>query len=328
MNQRKTPCTTPIPHRFLSRFCIRPPGALGFLLALGALLLLFSSCLTPASSEGERAELAADYYRLGNAFYSEGDYAASTEYLSRAYGLNPEIPGLGLSYALSLLRLGNQSEAEAILTGLVEDDPMQPLYYSALAYSAALQEDFSSAEGYYQALGELREPNPQELFNWILIRVRLGDLESAAALIQGIPEEWLNDQPELLAAAGRVALLRENFDEALDLLKRYQARGGSKPDFLSDLVEVLHFHGLYLEEAGVRATLHRQSYKAEEQAIKLTHLYVTEIEDLSQGFAWIKRAIEAGLAEEVEELFSVFDPTQQAELNRLADAAATLEAAE
>jgi Flp pilus assembly protein TadD len=294
------------------------PGTL--LSVLVCFSVLMTGCVTPEISSEEAGQLAQDYTQLGRAFYQEGDYKNAVDYLRRAYELKPGTLGLAFNYALSLLRIGNYERADALLNSLLAEDPTQAYLYPVLAYSAALQEDYNAAEDYYQTLVTLREPNSSEIFNWVLVRMELERFDEAQGLLDQVPEEWLESQSGLLAVAGRLALVKGEYEEALNFLKQYQDSGGNEPSFLSDLAELYHHDELYLEEAGIRATLHRRSYEVDEQVVILADLYLNQIADIEQGFTWMKRAVEQGQGERIEDFISLLSPAQQDQIRTLLDA--------
>jgi predicted Zn-dependent protease len=213
-------------------------------LALGLLLAALVGC----ASELSTADLAAEYYNLGNGFLELADFENAASYYERSLALapNPQArynlalafvesgrPGPALAQlgllssdepenvlvleleAMALHRAGRDAEALAVYASITELQPENDVapYNRALLLWATGQTD--TASGVLRDLVERRPDDADALYNLALILTEMAELDEAASAWRGYLEGAPTDVAALLAFA-EVQRNQKRYGEALE----------------------------------------------------------------------------------------------------------------
>lgn len=143
------------------------------------LVLVFSSCASGMS----RADLAAEYFNIGNAFLDLDQPDRASEYFVRALDLDPDLRVAEFNLARAYMNANRYIEARGVLEDLLEIDPDNTIVLKAYGYVLYQQGSSREAEDVF---GQVVMINPSDVdawFNRALIARQRGDLEEADSFI-------------------------------------------------------------------------------------------------------------------------------------------------
>ncbi len=142
---------------------------------MALLVLVFSSCAGGMS----RADLAAEYFNIGNAFLDLDQPDRASEYFLRALDLDPDLRVAEFNLARAYTNANRYPEARGVLEDLLQIDPENTIVLKAYAY-VLYQQGFSrEAEDVYRRVVTINPSDADAWFNRALIARQQGDLEEA-----------------------------------------------------------------------------------------------------------------------------------------------------
>jgi len=160
-------------------------------------------------------EIAQNYYDLGVFAYDEGNYKESSSLLQKAVNLNPENARANFYLGQSYARMGQPGEAERYLTSAFSIDPQVP----GLKYSLGIL--FFEKEEYEQALVKFEEVVTEDPADVLAIyysgisRYKLGQYEAAGVSLLKAAEMSPTIEANGRYYAGICNYQRGLFDQAI-----------------------------------------------------------------------------------------------------------------
>ncbi len=169
------------------------------------------------------AGLAVEYARIAD---ERGDWPVAAERWRSVAEVAPDLPDGPVGQAVALQRLGRVSEAEAVLTVLVQHFPEQQTALHDLARLAERRADWASAERWWRSFNVLNSAHWWSHAALASAVSRQGrDEEADAILHEGLAR--FPDQAELLAEYARFAEASGDWTEAVrrwdNVITRYPA---------------------------------------------------------------------------------------------------------
>ena len=270
------------------------PRVRGVLGALAGILLVTAT--TGCTRYVRIDDLAEEYYNLGNAFYALEEYQQAEDYYLRALELDPEFERAEFNLARALAEQERYSEALALLSELLIEDPDNLRLQEAIAYVQYRRGDLEAAEERYKTVLEQSPFRPDALYNLGLLLLEDGaEVEARPYLARAY--EVSPEDPDVLYA----------YSEALFRTGRQQT-GLSILDELRNItdlpVEYLRSAGSRYAEAEFYADalvlydrLLSQSPEDAPALFAKARILLTAAEEGEAGLAALEDALEAGFSD-------------------------------
>jgi tetratricopeptide (TPR) repeat protein len=175
-------------------------SALSTLATIAALaaFLSASGCATT-----DKAQLAREWYDIGNAWFDKGEWKKAGASYSRAIALDPRLAAASFNLARALAEAEDYEGALQVADDLLVEDPGNVRVVALRAWALYKTGEAKAAIAAYDGLLELDPYAPDAIYNVALIRSSLGEKERAAAdlepLLRAKPEDY-----EALALAAKL----------------------------------------------------------------------------------------------------------------------------
>ncbi len=125
-------------------------------------------------------------YRIGEAFYNEGNAEKATLYYQKASDKQPFNLDFQEKLASSLIQTRQLDRAVKVLDFILEENPKRPLALTNRGFVQALEGDYQSAESYYNLAIDLDPDYEQALVNKAAIRLLNNDRNTALKLLRRV----------------------------------------------------------------------------------------------------------------------------------------------
>jgi tetratricopeptide (TPR) repeat protein len=253
------------------------------------LILVLAGC----AGGWKSAELAREYYNLGNAYYDLGEYGRAADYLARAVELDKDFPKARFNLAMALVRDGRAGLGEEIFRDLLTGDPQNLTLAEGLAFSLYVQGRQEEAVRAYRDILSLEPGNSAARYN---IGILFWQLEQREEALQEFLR-LLESDPEDLAAlfnTGKLLFELDRYEEAAGKVEEYlQAEPGDTDAYmlLAAIYEVGEKYDRALE-AYDRALLFDET-RAEAWFFS-AQILLTEVEDPARGLDALEQALVLG----------------------------------
>ncbi len=262
--------------------------------------LSIASCATARS-----ADIAAEYYNLGNAYFEMAQFEKAVSYYGKALEFNPVLSGARLNMSLALVQLKRPGEAEEMLLKLLAEDPKNVTVMTALGWALHAGGKDEAALAQYDAVIRISPENRDAVYNSGLILWKLDRKSEALERFKKLLIISPEDDAALFNAGALLLSLGED-ETASGYLERYLQK---KPDDADAL--------FLLAESRVGMKKYAQALSTYEKIIVLdakearawfgkARLLLTVVEDPDKGLNALKQALELGFkdAEAVKVLLS------------------------
>lgn len=262
------------------------------------------------------AELAAEYYNLGNAFFRLGDYDASWEYYTRALELDSALPPASFNLARLHLERNEPAAAIAVLDELLAGDPRNALYRETRAYARFRAGAIDAARAEYGELIALYPARARLYYNLGLLEQRAANHAAAVATLEdGLP--YAPDDLEyrlLLADAAYESGATETAREAVEFARVLAAE---EPDTLVTIAARLERWGYPLPALETLEALAPARAGAADAQFLTARILLLATADFDGGRTALIAAMEAGFRDEeqIRELLALLPEDEQAILS-------------
>jgi tetratricopeptide (TPR) repeat protein len=142
---------------------------------------------------GDSAEA---HLMLGTAKMNVSDFAGARDEFAKAIAINPKLPGVHVLYARSLMLTGDSDLSAKQYKAELESDPFN--FDANLQLGAAIrqEQDYETANGYFQRALETRPGDPGVRYQLALIALDEGKLDDARKIL----EELVKQSPHFMEA--------------------------------------------------------------------------------------------------------------------------------
>jgi len=153
----------------------------------------------------EEIEDAWTLYRIGEAYFSKGQFQDALVYFQKATRLMPLVLSFQEKLGTAHLQLRQLDKAKEVFLFILSENPKQKIALSNLGFAHALSGEFQKAESYYDRAIAQDPDYEQALLNKAAIRNLNGDLKSTKRLLKRV----LKINPENAQALSVLAGLPE-----------------------------------------------------------------------------------------------------------------------
>jgi tetratricopeptide (TPR) repeat protein len=266
---------------------------------MNRLTVLFPMILFLAGCAGtwKGAELAREYYNLGNAYYELGEYKKAADYLARAVELDRDFPKARFNLAMALVKDGRAALGEEIFRDLLAGDPENLNLAEGLAFSLYVQDKQEEAVRAYRSILAVEPTNGAARYNLGILLWQSERLEEALEEFRVL----LGNDPEDTAAvfnSGRLLFELDRPDEAAAVVEEYlQAESGDADAYmlLAAIYRAAERYDRALE-AYDQALLFDE--KLAEAWFFSAWILLTEVEDPARGLDALGQALVFGYSDE------------------------------
>ncbi|MFO8065386.1 MAG: tetratricopeptide repeat protein [Spirochaetota bacterium] len=275
-----------------------------------------------------RADLAEEYFNLGNAFYELEGYERAVEYYEKALALEPDLVPANFNLARAYIESGEYAQAIPILESLIEGEEESVLVLESLAYAYTKQERYEDALELYEEVLSLSPFRVSALYSSALIYRRLEEYQNARDLL-GRAREAAPEDPDVLYHYGRILYDTDDPDEAVSILSDYLDEAPVNEEEIDRRLEVAR---IYADERYFARAISTFDQVLEVDANEPTALFekaalqLTVIEDSTAGEENLRAALEAGFSDEerAEELLEREDLLSRTRVTELLSEAGLL----
>lgn len=256
--------------------------------------VLISAC----QSYVPRADLAEEYYNLGNAYFSLERYEEAEQYYRRALSLSPSLERANYNLARTLVVTQNYQQAIALLQELLATDAENVRVTETLAYAQLSAGNREEAIRLYERVLELSPYRVTALFNLGLLARDNGRPRRAVDLLERARGAASEDM-EILYHLGMSYLEIDESEEGAAALGRYLSESEDPP--ISRLMTVAaafeesRFYARALD--GYDAVLQREANNAE-ALFGTARVLLTGAEEGTRGLERLSQALESGFSDE------------------------------
>jgi tetratricopeptide (TPR) repeat protein len=269
------------------------------------LLFLMTLALTGCASGWKGAELAKEYYNLGNAYYELWDYGRAAGYLARAVELDREFPKARFNLAMALVKDGRAALGEDIFRDLLESDPDSLNLAEGLAFSLYVQGKQEEAIQVYRGILDAEPANSVARYNLGMLFWQSERRDEALAEFQHLLDIDPDDT-DTIFNTGKLLFELDRHPEAAEAVEEYLQAEPDDADAYMLLAAVYRAEERYDRalEAYEKALIFDETRT--EAWFFSAQILLTEVEDPSRGLDALGQALVLGYSdgEQIKNLLS------------------------
>ena len=262
----------------------------------GALLVTVVLSLAACATELTGAELAVEYYNLGNAYLELDRFEPAIGYYRRSLRLRDDAE-TRFNLALALERSGRFDDSLAEIATLLAAEPANALVLELQAMALHSAGRDREAIATYVRIEALDPENDIAPYNRALIHWGIGETAEAVGILEGLFSRDPEDQDTLFNLA-LLSSQMEQLADALDLWRQYLEAAPTDTGALLELAVVqskMQQFGAALESyAAAEATMALDDPRAAGAQFERAAILLTEVEDPRAGLAALRAALVAG----------------------------------
>jgi len=272
----------------MKRFGIALRRAQWLLAALLAALLA-GGC----ASSIRAAQLAAEYYNLGNGYYELGEYPKAVACLRRAVELDPDSAPIRFNLALALVKGNQAAAARLLLEELREVDPDNLELLEALAFVHQVEGNSAEAEALYRSILERSPENATARYNYAVLLEQAGRGEEAVRELETLLADNSEDQ-EVRFRAGSLQLALARNEQAAESFLAYLQRHPDSVEAYLRLGQAYRLEERY--DKALEAYEQALTYddKQPEAWFYSSLILLTRIDDPDRGLTALAEALDSG----------------------------------
>jgi tetratricopeptide (TPR) repeat protein len=271
--------------------------------AVGFCILAVGCATSP-----RRTALAEEYYNLGNAYLSAGQWDRAVDFFTRAVETDPELLAAHSNLSLALIRSGRTEEALEVLAPLLRRDPENIGLLEIRAYALYRADDLEEAESTYSAILELSPENRAVRYNRGFVLWKLERREDAASQFAALLEYPERDELALDSLYNLSLLWDEEgqVETVTGYLEQYLQWRPDDTDARLRLARGYAAQELYLQALETYEDLIELEPDNAEALFETATILLTTVEDPDSGLRSLRRALTAGYEDSngIEELLA------------------------
>ena len=272
------------------------PKRPGAAVALALLLAAICGSLVAACASTQRADVARNWYELGNAWLDKGDWKRAGEAYSKALALEPSLVGASFNLARALTESGDYAGALRALAELAKRDPGNVRIASARAYALYKKGDVKAALDAYRSVLALDPYAPDAVYNAALLELAVGDAGVAAVDIERLTTVTPTDGQAFLLL-GRARDKNGEPDAALVAYEKARTLGKADAAALERMGALYEKGRRYSEAMDALDAAVKADPKRASAWFSLARLRLIVASDSDKGLAALKSALDAGFSD-------------------------------
>lgn len=261
------------------------------LVALAAAVLMAGCASAPPP-----AELAQEWYALGNSWLDKKEWKKAGEAYSHALAIDPLLAGASYNLARALASAGDYDGSLRALDELARRDPGNVRVAAARAYALYMKGDAAAALEAYRAVLALDPYAPDAVYNVALLELATGDASSASADLERLSLASPSDG-QVFLALGRSLDKKGDAAAALAAYERAKVLGKADAAALERMGELYEAAKSYPEAMDAYAAASKADDKRASAWFALARLRLVIASDAEQGLAALKGALDAGFSD-------------------------------
>ena len=242
------------------------------------------------------AELAKEWYDLGNSWLEKKEWKKAGEAYSHALAIDPGLAGASYNLARALASAGDYDASLRALDALAKRDPANVRVAAARAYALYKKGQVPAALEAYRAVLALDPYAPDAVYNVAILELAAGDAASAAADLERLSVAAADDGAVFLALA-RARDKNGETDAALAACERAQTLGKADAAALERMGELYGAAKRNPEAMDAFAASAKADPKRAGAWFGLARLRLVVASDSEQGLAALKSALDAGFSD-------------------------------